>query len=72
MTTLGGFSAGAIWEMDYLAAAQRNVLGGFKSECSAWIKSRLKFLDMKFQASVQMPYVVTPAGCCYTNKLTLC
>jgi len=37
--------------MDYLAAAQRDVYGGFKSEDSAWIRRRLKFLVMKFQAS---------------------
>ena len=34
-TTLGGFSTGAKWVMDYLAAAQRDVYGGFKSEDSA-------------------------------------
>eukprot|EP01042_Synura_sphagnicola_P036485 gene36485-biopygen7194 len=36
-----GFSVGAKWVIDYLAAAQRNVHGGFKSEYSAWIKRRL-------------------------------
>jgi len=48
MTTLGGFSVGAKWVIDYLAAAQRNVHGGFKSEYSAWIRRRLEFLVMKF------------------------
>ena len=51
MTTLGGFSVGAKWVIDYLAAAQRNVHGGFKFEYSAWIRRRLEFLVMKFQAS---------------------
>jgi len=49
MTTLGGFSVGAKWVIDYLAAAQRNVHGGFKSE--NWIRRGLEFLVMKFQAS---------------------
>ena len=51
MTTLGGFSVGAKWVIDYRAAAQRNVHGGFKSEYSAWIRRKLEFLVMKFLAS---------------------
>ena len=51
MTTLGGFSVLAKWVIDYLAVVQRNFHGGFKSEYSAWIRRRLEFLVMKFQAS---------------------
>jgi len=37
MTAIRGFSARAKWVIDYLAPAQRTVLGGFMSKYGAWI-----------------------------------